>query len=65
MKITKDQKAALAHIAEGWRPLVYQVGSAKLLERHGLVRIDWGPDGTRDANKLCLYITDKGQEALK
>ena len=50
---------------QGWRPLQIQLGGeGRKLERRGLIKIDWGPDYSRDADKLCAYLTDRGREAL-
>jgi hypothetical protein len=54
----------MARLAAGWRPLAIQVSNWRRLERAGLVRADYGPDGTPDGDKLCLYLTQRGRAAL-
>jgi hypothetical protein len=65
IRLTREQRNVLRRMAEGWRPLQIQLGGeGRKLERRGLIKIDWGPDYSRDADKLCAYLTDRGREAL-
>ncbi len=61
----KDQRAILERMAQGWRPLYVQLGSMGLLFiKKGWVRATWGPKGSTDYNRLCVYLTDAGRDAL-
>lgn len=64
-RLTGDQRRILQRMADGWVPLRIQVGTWRSLERRGLVRVDWGLEGTVSADKLCLYLTDQGREAIR
>lgn len=56
----------LRRLKNGWRPLWLQVGTiGKRLEKHGLVKADYGPADSADRNKLCVYITPKGRSELE
>jgi DNA-binding PadR family transcriptional regulator len=64
MSLSRDDRTILELIATGWRPLTAQVASWRRLESRGLLRVDWGPEDTPDADRPCLYLTDKGREAI-
>jgi hypothetical protein len=60
--MTSDRQRILQRLSEGWRPLFLQLGSTcRTLERAGLIRVDYGPDDSPDRNRLCAYITERGE----
>jgi hypothetical protein len=64
MRLAKPDRDILSRMAGGWRPLKSQIVSGMRLERRGLLRLDWGPDGTPDADKMCWYLTPAAYAAL-
>jgi hypothetical protein len=65
IRLTKADRAILERMAAGWRPLRSQIPHGSRLERRGLLRLDWGPENTPDAERMCWYLTDRAREALK
>jgi hypothetical protein len=64
MRITKDDRAILERMAAGWVPLRAQIVSGKRLMNRGLIRLDWGPQGTPNENRMCWHLTAKGREIV-
>ena len=64
MRLTKSDRDVLTRMAGGWRPLKAQIPSGMRLERRGLLRLDWGPDDTPDANRMCWYLTNAAHDVL-
>lgn len=66
IRLTKADREILERIAGGWRPMLLQIGSSgNRLERRGLLRVDWGPENTPDADKMVCYLTDRARSALE
>jgi hypothetical protein len=65
MRISRSEIDTLRRIANGWRPLKAQLPNGMSLERRGLVRLDWGPAGTPDDDKMCWYLTQAAHDALR
>jgi hypothetical protein len=63
MRLAKSDREALIRMADGWRPLRSQLTNGMSLERRGLLRLDWGPEGTPDAERMCWYLTQRGRDA--
>ena len=63
-RLTKVDRQILERIAAGWRPLRVQIAAAAS-ERRGLLRLDWGPENTPDADRMSWHLTERGREALK
>ena len=63
-RLSKADREILQRMAAGWRPLRPQIWNGDRLERRGLLRLDWGPADTPDANRMCWYLTDKARKAL-
>jgi hypothetical protein len=55
--------ALLQLISAGWRPHLRQmdINGSRLLSR-GLLRLDYGPQGTADQGELCWYLTERGRK---
>jgi hypothetical protein len=64
VRLTRSDREVLTRMAEGWRPLKSQVPNAMSLEWRGLLRLDWGPAGTPDADRMCWYLTRRAREII-
>lgn len=65
-RLSISHRDMLRRMASGWRPVAVQLGNeGRKLEARGFIRFDWGPDYSKDAEKLCAYLTDRGKEALR
>lgn len=64
--MTEQEQTILTRIRDaGWRPYRFQLGqTGKRLESRGLIRFDYGADGSPDALKLVGYITPVGRLKL-
>jgi hypothetical protein len=63
-RLTASERAVLRRLAEGQRLLVAQVTGWRALEHRRLIRVEFGPAGTPDADRLCCYLTDQGRATL-
>jgi hypothetical protein len=63
--MTKNDRIILERMIAGWRPLRAQIPNGMRFERRGLLRLDWGPEGSPDEDRMCWYITDKARDALQ
>lgn len=63
-KLRQSDRRILERMADGWRPLRAQLPHGMSLERRGLLRLDWGPENSPDADRMCWYLTEKAREAL-
>lgn len=63
-RLSNADRAALDLITAQGYALVVQVSGWKALASRRLIRIEFGPAATLDADRLCCYITDLGKEAL-
>jgi hypothetical protein len=59
-RLTKVDRQILERIAAGWRPLRAQIAVAAG-EQRGLLRLDWGPENTPDADRMCWHLTERGR----
>jgi hypothetical protein len=64
VRLGKADREILERLAAGWRPLRAQIPNGSRLERRGLLCLDWGPEDTPDAERMCWYLTDRGRKAL-
>lgn len=64
IRLGKTDREILERIAGGWRPLRAQIPSGARLERRGLLRLDWGPEGSADADRMCWYLTESARRVL-
>jgi hypothetical protein len=65
IRLSKTDREILERVAAGWRPLRAQIiPDGGRLERRGLLRLDWGPEDTPDAERMCWYLTDRARMAL-
>lgn len=53
----RSDREIIKRIVDGWRPLREQLPNGMSFERRGLLRLDWGPAGTPDDDKMCWYPT--------
>jgi hypothetical protein len=65
VRLSKADRAILERIASGWRPLKSQIPNGMSLERRGLLRLDWGPENSPDADRVCWYLTNRARAALQ
>ena len=65
-RISNVDRVMLRLIAEAksGRVLVAQITGWRALEHRGLIKIDFGPADTPDADRLCCYPTEKGRQAI-
>jgi hypothetical protein len=65
VRLSRSERAILERILSGWIPLKAQLPNGMAMERRGLLRLDWGPEGSPDAERMCWYPTSVASEEMK